>query len=150
MRYACYDIKNERDVRFVGQKSEDELGCCYWRRPIDYARSGDYRCQTHGGLGATEVTTPMSSIGNLSGQGRPTRRTDTLDHKNRGRSSKLPEMRSQEPIVKAVKGNCLHIVYAYKLRGILYYTTSEEFDLTTLTTRVRLWKPARLAVGVIQ
>ncbi|WP_049923913.1 hypothetical protein [Halopiger djelfimassiliensis] len=36
----------------------DALRCCYCGRPVDYARSGGYRCQTHGDLDATEVAQP--------------------------------------------------------------------------------------------
>jgi len=36
----------------IADTRTDRLRCCYWGRPIDYARSGDYRCQTHGDLSA--------------------------------------------------------------------------------------------------
>jgi len=91
----------------------------------------------------------MSSIRNLSGQGWSPWRSDAPDHRNGGKSPKSPEIRTQEPVVKAVKGNPLHIMCAHKLR-VIFYATYRGFALTILTTTVRVWKLTILAVEVVQ
>lgn len=92
----------------------------------------------------------MISIRDLTGQGWSGGVPDTLDHKERDRGLEPDEIGDQSPVVKAVKGNRLHIVCAYTLCRLLYYSTYRGFALTTLTTGVRGWKSASLAVEVVR